>query len=190
MTKSYYKDFFMVLLSVVIIILITSQSLLVEKINIGNTYLTIADLVSVVLFVIILILKNNERIFLMFDVLRMDMPRLISLCTHNFIAFSFIITFIYLSEINLFIGIILIFLEFFLLIVNILIMVKNISFTRNRDILKIKEYIFSVLILDLILNNIPFEIFAIPVDSVLIATYSVIMLYISFLAVEILRPEL
>lgn len=190
MFSNYTKDFLIFICNVLILILINSSTIILDTLKIGGTYVEVTSIVAVILFIIILCLKGNERLSLLLDVKRIDMSRLFSLLVYNFFKISLILSFIFMNQISLTMGIILIYFEFILILIHMIISAKNISFVDGKNILKIREYLFNILIIDLILSNMPAELYSIPLDSIIIATFAGITIYSIYLLTEMLRPEL
>lgn len=190
MFSNYTKDFLIFICNVLILILINSSTIILDTLKIGGTYVEVTSIVAVILFIIILCLKGNERLSLLLDVKRIDMSRLFSLLVYNFLKISLILSFIFMNQISLTMGIILIYFEFILILIHMIISAKNISFVDGKNILKIREYLFNILIIDLILSNMPAELYSIPLDSIIIATFAGITIYSIYLLTEMLRPEL
>lgn len=190
MFSNYTKDFLIFICNVLILILINSSTIILDTLKIGGTYVEVTSIVAVILFIIILCLKGNERLSLLLDVKRIDMSRLFSLLVYNFLKISLILSFIFMNQISLTMGIILIYFEFILILIHMIISAKNISFVDGKNILKIREYLFNILIIDLILSNMPAELYSIPLDSIIIATFAGITIYSIYLLTEMLRHEL
>lgn len=190
MNKIYIKDLLVLIMTITIMILVVSTNLFTGVLNIGNYYLTYASILAAILYLILISFKNNEKLVLVLDVQRMDVQRLVTLLVYKFMYLSLIFTFIHTNQISFFIGLLIVFVEFFISTLNMIISVKNIQFTGSRFVLSMRDLVFNAMIIVLILNNLPFKLYSIPMDLILIALYTTILLYISYSLIQIIKDEL
>lgn len=190
MYKEYIKDLLVLVITMLIMILVISTSLFPGIISVGSYYISHSSILAAILFLVLMILKSNEKIALVQDVQRIDTQRLITLLVYKFTYLALIFTFIHTNQISFFIGLLIIFIEFVMSSLNMIIAVKKIQYTGSKFILSIRDYIFNILILVLILNNMPFELYSIPIDLIAISLYVTILLYITYSLIEIVRSEL
>ncbi|MGL5020618.1 MAG: hypothetical protein ACRC5R_01130, partial [Mycoplasmatales bacterium] len=168
----------------------TTTNLFYEKIEIGNLYITYTSIIGAVLLIVLLILKNNNKASLVLNITRIDKERLITILVFNFYYISMIIAFLASNQISFFVSLFLISCELLVIILSLLISFKNISYSIDKLLLKIRDILFFVLVLDLILNNVPFGAYSIPLDQLLIASYSGLIGFIVYKLFIALKPEL
>lgn len=190
MNKFYIKDFLVFIITITIMVLVNSSSFFPGVVDIGNYYVSYASIVAAILFIILIVFKTNERIILVQDTQRITFDRLITLFVYKFMYIGLIYTFISTNQIGFISGLVLIFMEFAISIMDLIITNKNVTFSGTKFVFSARDLIFNVLVLVLILNNMPFQLYAIPADLILISLYLTILVYITYSLVTIVRSEI
>ncbi len=190
MKSNYIKDVLILLLNIILIIIFTTNSFLLHQISIGNFYTTYTAIIVSILFLIIMFLKSTDNIILINDLQRINAYRLFSLIIYKFLYVSLIIMFLYMNQISFIVALFLIFGDMLNIIFNLVIVSKNIIFRMNKTLILTREFLFNITIIVLLNSNMPFELYALPVDNFLISLYTTSLMYILYLQFEIIRYEL
>lgn len=189
MKKENLNTLLIFILNFVTIMVLAHENVFSNTIAISTDYITYNTLVATILFIILVIMKFNVKVVLITNLSRLSFERTMTLFAFVFFYISFISVFMFTGQLDFLIGLILIMCEIVLMI-SMLIISANISaVSLNNKFLKLKDIIFILLVLDLILKNQPFEFFAVPIDTMLIASYTTLCMYILYKIISLLKES-
>lgn len=188
MNRNIVRSIAAFFITIIVLVLILNQSVFSEVITIKNYYIQLTAIIASVIFIILNIVKPNTLIMYSFN--RIDSKRLMMLANYYFYILSFILIFTFSHQIHFVIALIIVMTEFIFIVLNLVLRIQNVEINVNREILRIKDLVFFLLILVLILQNMPFEIYSLPIDSIMIALYTTMNIYICYLFANILHKDL
>lgn len=168
-------------LNLLIIFLLVNNDFLNNPISIGNYFITLSMLITTLLLLVILIFKNINKIYLILNIGGLDSCRVVSILVYNFYYFSLILTFLYINQLSFTTALILMTLEFVFIIFIFILRIKNAKLLLEKNIIKLREGIFFLMILGLSLKNVPFILAGVPFTDILVALYVTIMVYICWI---------
>lgn len=169
-------------LSKIIILFIITIILTLPVFQIQNKL--ILTISVVLLYLISIFLTNKNKTKLIIKLQKFTKNELNIMISYYSEIFILLVLNIYLANINILLGIIIMFLE---LIIFITIIYKNYNKTMTRDIFRfwqIKENMYRVMTILLLLDNMPFSEYNIPMDSLFIIGYIVININLLFKLTE------
>lgn len=189
MKKELTKSMVILFLNIVTILVLAHENIFSNTIAISSEYITYNTLIAIILFLILVIIKTNFKVALITNISRLGFERTITLFTFMFFQISFLTVFIYTQQLDFLIGVFLITFEVIFIISMLLISANSLPISLSNKFIKLKDIVFTVMVIDLILKNQPFEFFSLPVASILIAAYTTISAYILYKLIVLLKKS-
>ena len=186
MRKEFERDFAVLALTIVTLVVISNKLLLSQTIDVQNYQLSLGAIVTAILIIIINLVKSNKKLAVIYQFNRTDIQRLLTLFVYYFYIFSFIILFTYNHSLHYVIALILIIGEMSILVLSLLMRLNNVSITSSKKLFVIKDSLFFIMLLILALQNMPFLLYSIPADLILVSMYTSFVAYLTYLLVNVL----
>lgn len=180
-TFKYYKiEIISIILLILIIMLLTTSILSLDTYIYFNNYISENNIIAVVLLLFMFFLKDSKKIniFLMQSTIAKN--TLIYEVVYYTNIFSLLLLNIYIDNLGFLIGLTIFVTELFLLLS---IKYKQSKNEINREFLKLwqyKEIHYVIMMALLLLQNYPFEMYNIPLSTILATLYIVVNLNIVY----------
>lgn len=175
------RDIIMLLLATTIFILLGTSFIDLGMLTYGDFLIPIKIIVSLILYFSIILLKNNNVLKMIIMLERYDITVFTSMIIYRIVPILFIILFMNLGLIPVIFAYVIIILELLIYFTNIyLVLNKKIT----RDLLGInilREHLFNLLIITLIIYNYPFAINNIALNMIIIVIYIVLQINTLFI---------
>ncbi len=170
----YLAEILSLLLLIMIILLLTTSIFNFEIFYYFNNYISVKNILATILFLIIVVLKNDKKINMIIIYDNFKIKELIYSTEYFGILMSLLILNIYIGNLYFILGLTIVFLEIFIIFS---LFYKNSIKEINRNVLKIwklKDLAFVILMFFLLLDNYPFEIINFPMTTILTFSYLLI----------------
>lgn len=187
MKINYLKMFIFVCMTIVLNVLLVNENSVALAIDIGAFSLPILSLLAGFLYIIMIFIKPKTSVIFNFN--RINLSMIFLMMGYYFFLISGIAVFIYFYEISLWLGIIMLVCEFMILLLLFACKMINTEVALLKDILKYKDAIYITMMFILILQNMPFAIYAIPVDILLSALYATYLVYVVYRLITLVYNE-
>lgn len=189
MRKELINTLFILALNIITILFLAYENVFSNTIAVGSAYITYNTILAIIFFIVLVVVKSNLRVALITNISRLSFERTITLFVFVFFYISFISVFIFTQQLTFIIGVALITFEIIFILSMLLISANSLPVSLNNKYVKLKEILFVVLVMDLILKNQPFELFSVPMDTILISAYTTLSAYIIYKLILILKEH-
>lgn len=189
MKKELINTLFILTLNVITILLLAYENVFSNTIAVGNAYITYNTILAIMLFIVLVVVKSNLKVALITNISRLSFERTMTLFVFVFFYISFLTVFIFTQQLTFIIGVALITFEIIFILTMLLVSANSLPISLSNQYMKLKEILFVVLVMDLILKNQPFELFSVPMDIILIAAYTTLSVYIVYKIIKLLKEH-
>ncbi len=162
------------LITIFIILLLGTSLFELGDINVFNYSLSINNILAAGLLIFYLFIRNNKKTNMIVELQRFSKDELFYMIVYYIHDFSLIILFISIGSLNFLLGIVIVSLELVIILSKFYV---NYNQEFSRDILKfwrLKEIHLVIMFFLLILNNMPFEMYGLPIVEIVVITYVIL----------------
>ncbi len=172
--KKNIKEGIDLLITLLIVLLLGTSLFELGSLNLFNYNININNIVAAGLLVLYLLVKNSKKTNMIVELQRFSLDELFYMIVYYIHNFSLIILFITIGSLNFLLGMIIVSLELVIVLSKFYV---NYNQEFSRGILKywkLKEIHLMLMFFLLILNNMPFEMYGLPIIEIVVITYIII----------------
>lgn len=169
--KKNINETISLIITFIIILILGTGFFELGSFNFFTYTISVNNIAAVLLFMIQLIIRNNKKTNIIIEIKRFSKDELFYMISYYLQIFLYFVLFVSIGSIKLLFGIVIISLELIIILSKFYV---NYNQEFTRDILtywRIKEIHLSILFFLLMLNNMPFEIYGLPVLEIIVITY-------------------
>ncbi len=159
------------LITILILLLLGTSLFELGTVSILNYNLGVNNILAAGLLVFYLFIRNSKKTNMIIELQRFSKDELFYMIVYYIHNFSLIILFITIGSLNFLLGIVMVCLELVILLSKFY---ANYNQEFSRDILKywkLKEIHLVLMFFLLILNNMPFEMYGLPIIEIVVVAY-------------------